>query len=171
MHCYFPLMRTLIAGFTQCDVGLTMGKLYGNDFSQTTISRFEALNLSFKNMCKLKPLLEKWLSDVDGGESASTVVLGAVSATGGGVSSVSDRPMIVRPAATLAFDTVASRRRKKRTNIDQLLRQALETLFVASPKPSAEQISDMANRLGMDRDVVQVWFCNRRQKEKRVHPR
>ena len=38
-----------------------MGKLYGNDFSQTTISRFEALNLSFKNMCKLKPLLAKWL--------------------------------------------------------------------------------------------------------------
>lgn len=47
----------------QGDVGLAMGKLYGNDFSQTTISRFEALNLSFKNMCKLKPLLEKWLSD------------------------------------------------------------------------------------------------------------
>lgn len=42
---------------------MAMGKLYGNDFSQTTISRFEALNLSFKNMCKLKPLLEKWLSD------------------------------------------------------------------------------------------------------------
>ncbi|XP_041340248.1 POU domain, class 2, transcription factor 3-like [Pyrgilauda ruficollis] len=40
-----------------------MGKLYGNDFSQTTISRFEALNLSFKNMCKLKPLLETWLRD------------------------------------------------------------------------------------------------------------
>ena len=47
----------------QGDVGLAMGKLYGNDFSQTTISRFEALNLSFKNMCKLKPLLEKWLTD------------------------------------------------------------------------------------------------------------
>ena len=42
-----------------------MGKMYGNDFSQTTISRFEALNLSFKNMCKLKPLLEKWLDDAD----------------------------------------------------------------------------------------------------------
>lgn len=49
--------------FHQGDVGLAMGKLYGNDFSQTTISRFEALNLSFKNMCKLKPLLEKWLND------------------------------------------------------------------------------------------------------------
>lgn len=50
----------------QGDVGLAMGKLYGNDFSQTTISRFEALNLSFKNMCKLKPLLEKWLNDAGG---------------------------------------------------------------------------------------------------------
>jgi len=61
---------------------MTMGKLYGNDFSQTTISRFEALNLSFKNMCKLKPLLEKWLSDVDGSGSASSVALSAVIATG-----------------------------------------------------------------------------------------
>ena len=162
-------MNAILVGFTQCDVGMTMGKLYGNDFSQTTISRFEALNLSFKNMCKLKPLLEKWLGDVDGGESSSTVALGAVSATVGVVGG--QLPAVVQPAATLAFDTVASRRRKKRTNIDQLLRQALETLFAASPKPSTDQISDMANRLGMDRDVVQVWFCNRRQKEKRVHPR
>jgi len=146
---------------------MTMGKLYGNDFSQTTISRFEALNLSFKNMCKLKPLLEKWLSDVDGGESASAAALEAVAATPG---AGNDHPIAIRPTVTLAFDMVASRRRKKRTNIDQLLRQALETLFAASPKPSADQISDMANRLGMDRDVVQVWFCNRRQKEKRVHP-
>ena len=54
----------------QGDVGMAMGKLYGNDFSQTTISRFEALNLSFKNMSKLKPLLEKWLSDA--GEMLTT---------------------------------------------------------------------------------------------------
>lgn len=44
-----------------------MGEHYGNDFSQTTISRFEALNLSFKNMCKLKPLLQKWLEDIANG--------------------------------------------------------------------------------------------------------
>jgi Pou domain - N-terminal to homeobox domain len=56
-------------GYTQGDVGLAMGKLYGNDFSQTTISRFEALNLSFKNMCKLKPLLERWLKDADANHS------------------------------------------------------------------------------------------------------
>lgn len=69
-----PIARTLSldhhpplpAARAQGDVGLAMGKLYGNDFSQTTISRFEALNLSFKNMCKLKPLLEKWLNDAGG---------------------------------------------------------------------------------------------------------
>jgi len=58
--CVCTLMCVCVC---QGDVGLAMGKLYGNDFSQTTISRFEALNLSFKNMCKLKPLLEKWLND------------------------------------------------------------------------------------------------------------
>ena len=47
-----------------------MGKMYGNDFSQTTISRFEALNLSFKNMCKLKPLLAKWL-EVDSSQPST----------------------------------------------------------------------------------------------------
>lgn len=65
---------------------MAMGKLYGNDFSQTTISRFEALNLSFKNMCKLKPLLEKWLSDA--GEKLkppSTSCDAALSAGGWGV--------------------------------------------------------------------------------------
>lgn len=59
---HLPPSQYLLQG----DVGLAMGKLYGNDFSQTTISRFEALNLSFKNMCKLKPLLEKWLNDAGG---------------------------------------------------------------------------------------------------------
>ncbi|CAG2069557.1 unnamed protein product, partial [Timema podura] len=55
--------RRIKLGFTQADVGLALGTLYGNVFSQTTICRFEALQLSFKNMCKLKPLLQKWLEE------------------------------------------------------------------------------------------------------------
>ena len=34
-------------GYTQADVGLALGTLYGNVFSQTTICRFEALQLRF----------------------------------------------------------------------------------------------------------------------------
>lgn len=54
-----------LSGFTQGDVGVALGRRYGTDFSQTTISRFEALNLSFKNMCKLRPLLKEWLADAE----------------------------------------------------------------------------------------------------------
>ena len=32
-------------GYTQADVGLALGTLYGNVFSQTTICRFEALQV------------------------------------------------------------------------------------------------------------------------------
>lgn len=57
--------RRLELGCTQGDVGVAIGKMYGNDLSQTTISRFEALNLSYKNMCKLKPMLERWLREAE----------------------------------------------------------------------------------------------------------
>ncbi|KAG5833387.1 hypothetical protein ANANG_G00275390 [Anguilla anguilla] len=122
--------RRIKLGFTQGDVGLAMGKLYGNDFSQTTISRFEALNLSFKNMCKLKPLLEKWLNDAG-----------------------------------------LNRRRKKRTSIETNIRVALEKSFLEqNQKPTSEEITMIADQLNMEKEVIRVWFCNRRQKEKRINP-
>lgn len=124
-----------------------MGKLYGNDFSQTTISRFEALNLSFKNMCKLKPLLQRWLEDADAS--------------------------LNNPAAlTSAHATPESigRRRKKRTSIETTVRHALEKAFLQNPKPTSEDISLLAESLTMEKEVVRVWFCNRRQKEKRINP-
>ena len=124
-----------------------MGKLYGNDFSQTTISRFEALNLSFKNMCKLKPLLERWLKDAD------------ASLNNPGVMSNSQ-----------AQADAIGRRRKKRTSIETTVRVALEKAFLTNPKPTSEEISMLADSLCMEKEVVRVWFCNRRQKEKRINP-
>ena len=57
--------KRITLGYTQADVGLTLGVLFGKVFSQTTICGFEALQLSFKNMCKLRPLLEKWVEEAD----------------------------------------------------------------------------------------------------------
>ncbi|XP_048054257.1 POU domain, class 2, transcription factor 1a isoform X5 [Megalobrama amblycephala] len=143
--------RRIKLGFTQGDVGLAMGKLYGNDFSQTTISRFEALNLSFKNMCKLKPLLEKWLNDAEN-MSADCVVSSASEMSPGLCESL-------------------NRRRKKRTSIETSIRLALERSFLEqSQKPSSEEITLIADQLNMEKEVVRVWFCNRRQKEKRINP-
>lgn len=145
--------RRIKLGFTQGDVGLAMGKLYGNDFSQTTISRFEALNLSFKNMCKLKPLLEKWLND------AETMSIDCTLPSPSSLSSPS-----------MGFDGVPGRRRKKRTSIETNVRVALERAFMTNQKPTSEEILLIAEQLNMEKEVIRVWFCNRRQKEKRINP-
>ena len=50
----------------------------GKVFSQTTICRFEALQLSFKNMCKLRPLLQKWVEEADNNENLQEVRVGGM---------------------------------------------------------------------------------------------
>ncbi|XP_029110183.1 POU domain, class 3, transcription factor 2 [Scleropages formosus] len=135
--------RRIKLGFTQADVGLALGTLYGNVFSQTTICRFEALQLSFKNMCKLKPLLGKWLEEAD-------------SSTGG--------------ASSLDKIAAQGRKRKKRTSIEVSVKGALESHFLKCPKPTASEIAALADSLQLEKEVVRVWFCNRRQKEKRMTP-
>lgn len=154
--------RRIEHGYTQGDVGIAMGKMYGNDFSQTTISRFEALNLSFKNMCKLKPMLQKWLHDAEALKSAQSVQMANQSQQNSVVGLDSDQQSAV-------FLPV-SRRRKKRTSIDTAARISLEKHFNGNPKPTGEQIQQIADLLGMEKEVVRVWFCNRRQKEKRINP-
>lgn len=62
------------------------------------------------------------------------------------------------------------RRRKKRTSIETSVRGALEKAFLLNSKPTSEEISQLADRLCMEKEVVRVWFCNRRQKEKRINP-
>ncbi|XP_056145779.1 POU domain, class 3, transcription factor 3-A [Lampris incognitus] len=135
--------RRIKLGFTQADVGLALGTLYGNVFSQTTICRFEALQLSFKNMCKLKPLLNKWLEEADSTTGSPT-----------------------------SIDKIAAqgRKRKKRTSIEVSVKGALESHFLKCPKPSAQEINSLAESLHLEKEVVRVWFCNRRQKEKRMTP-
>ncbi|XP_072018934.1 POU domain, class 3, transcription factor 4-like [Amphiura filiformis] len=135
--------RRIKLGYTQADVGLALGTLYGNVFSQTTICRFEALQLSFKNMCKLKPLLAKWLEEADS-TSGSPTSLDKIAAQG--------------------------RKRKKRTSIEVTIKGALENAFMKQPKPSAQEITSIADSLQLEKEVVRVWFCNRRQKEKRMTP-
>ena len=133
--------RRIKLHFTQADVGLALGKLYGSMFSQTHICRFEALQLSFKNMCKLKPLLVKWLEEADSNR---------------GSPSSSDVP------------SSPVRKRKKRTSIELTAKTALENYFSKNPRPSSQEIDMLVQNLGIEKEVVRVWFCNRRQKEKRL---
>uniref|UniRef100_A0A4W5M7Q5 POU domain protein n=1 Tax=Hucho hucho TaxID=62062 RepID=A0A4W5M7Q5_9TELE len=135
--------KRITLGFTQADVGLALGNLYGKMFSQTTICRFEALQLSFKNMCKLKPLLRRWLNEAE----------------------TSDNPQDMYKIERVFVDT---RKRKRRTSLEGSVRTALESYFVKCPKPNTQEITHIADDLCLERDVVRVWFCNRRQKGKRL---
>ncbi|KAG8514819.1 POU domain, class 5, transcription factor 1 [Galemys pyrenaicus] len=132
--------KRITLGYTQADVGLTLGVLFGKVFSQTTICRFEALQLSFKNMCKLRPLLQKWVEEADNNENLQEIC---------------------------KAETLVQARKRKRTSIENRVRGNLESMFLQCPKPTLQQISHIAQQLGLEKDVVRVWFCNRRQKGKR----
>jgi len=48
-----------------CTAGNSLARAHSCVFSQTTICRFENLQLSYKNACKLRPVLEQWLQDAE----------------------------------------------------------------------------------------------------------
>ena len=125
---------------TQADVGHALGVLYGNTLSQTTISRFEALQLSAKNMQTIRPLLEKWLKEADSHQLT----------------------------AEEGKETKLNKKRKRRTIIGTETKGTLESHYTTNPKPSPQECNSIADELGLDKEVVRVWFCNRRQKAKRL---
>ncbi|XP_036914742.1 pituitary-specific positive transcription factor 1 isoform X2 [Sturnira hondurensis] len=132
-------VRRIKLGYTQTNVGEALAAVHGSEFSQTTICRFENLQLSFKNACKLKAILSKWLEEAE--------QVGALYSEKVGVN---------------------ERKRKRRTTISIAAKGALERHFGEQSKPSSQEIMRMAEELNLEKEVVRVWFCNRRQREKRV---
>jgi len=137
-------------GFTQADVGLGLGDMLGNLFSQTTVCRFEALQLSHNSMCKLYPLFAKWLDEVER------------NLTGLGITNTAT---ITKADSENPFQP--SKKRRKRTSMAAALKDTLEVIFSTKQKPTGREITNIANELNLEKDVVRVWFCNRRQREKK----
>ena len=131
-------IRRIKLGYTQTNVGGALASVHGTDFSQTTICRFENLQLSFKNACKLMPILQKWLEETEkNGKHGQEI-------------------------------SPSERKRKRRTTIGVSAKDNLEQHFERQSKPSSQEIQAIAKSLGLEKEVVRVWFCNRRQREKRV---
>lgn len=131
-------IRRIKLGYTQTNVGGALASVHGTDFSQTTICRFENLQLSFKNACKLMPILRKWLDETEkNGKHGQEI-------------------------------SPSERKRKRRTTIGVSAKDHLEQHFDRQSKPSSQEIQAIAKSLGLEKEVVRVWFCNRRQREKRV---
>jgi hypothetical protein len=61
------------------------------------------------------------------------------------------------------------KRRGPRTNITAKQLELLKTVFAATPKPTRLMREQLAKETGLSMRVIQVWFQNKRSKEKRVH--
>ena len=146
----FKRTRTRL-GLTQGDVGASLGAVHGAEFSQTTISRFEAGNLSQRNMARLAPILRSWLQNAVASRSSGSSWGQGQQKSGDGVSGVCGGRV----------EAVAVRRRKRRTTISSEAREALEREFRENPRPCGAEMMRVAADAGVDTDVARVWFNNR----------
>ncbi|XP_013789592.1 inhibitory POU protein-like, partial [Limulus polyphemus] len=139
--------RRIKLGVTQADVGKALAnlKLPGvGCLSQSTICRFESLTLSHNNMVALKPILQAWL------EAAEAQA----------------RSKRRDPESSSVLPN--GEKKRKRTSIAAPEKRSLEAYFAVQPRPSGEKIAAIAEKLDLKKNVVRVWFCNQRQKQKRM---
>ena len=59
------------------------------------------------------------------------------------------------------------RRRRKRAKFDRGVLVTLDKAFGANPRPSSEELDCISQTLGYEKEVVRIWFCNKRAKIQR----
>lgn len=136
--------RRIKLGVTQADVGAALAhlKIPGvGSLSQSTICRFESLTLSHNNMMALKPVLTAWLEEAEKAYKLKN---------------------------TTSQFLPNSDKKRKRTSIGAAEKRSLEAYFAMNPRPSSDKIASIAEKLDLSKNVVRVWFCNQRQKKKRM---
>lgn len=136
-------LRRLSLGLTQTQVGLALTSSEGPSYSQSAICRFEKLDITPKSAQKIKPVLERWMREAEerlqsGGSHALADLVG-----GGGVE--------------------PTKKRKQRTSFTPQALEVLNRFFEKSTHPTGAEMTELAEQLNYDREVVRVWFCNKRQ--------
>lgn len=170
--------RRIKLGVTQADVGLQLSKLKlpgVGSLSQSTICRFESLTLSHNNMIALKPILQSWLeqAEIDARLKRKNEEAMSTSSTGTN-SSISSLSFIGSNNMHTINNNSSNNsererdRKRKRTSIAAPEKRSLEAYFAIQPRPSGEKIAQIAEKLDLKKNVVRVWFCNQRQKQKRM---
>ncbi|XP_076241524.1 POU-domain protein pdm3 isoform X2 [Calliopsis andreniformis] len=131
--------RRVMLGLTQTQVGQALSVTEGPAYSQSAICRFEKLDITPKSAQKIKPVLEKWMTKAE--ESYK-----------GGVNHLTD-----------FIGVEPSKKRKRRTSFTPQALELLNAHFDRNTHPNGNEITTLAHRLGYDREVIRIWFCNKRQ--------
>jgi class 6 POU domain transcription factor len=137
-------LRRLALGLTQTQVGQALSATKGPAYSQSAICRFEKLDITPKSAAKIKPVLEKWMQEAE--------------------LKYADRLKNGTPqnfADLLGSDN--SKKRKRRTSFTPQALEILNEAFEKNTHPSGADMTLLSNKLNYDREVIRVWFCNKRQ--------
>ncbi|CAH8503399.1 unnamed protein product [Schistosoma turkestanicum] len=169
-------------GITQAEVGRALGALNVSGFgclSQSTICRFESLSLSHKNMLALKPVLEIWLKQMEDGldvnqEHYFKESFNCLNCTSTDFTDLYENSSYSPTNSPVLISFNPSKKsvqnqRRKRMSIMGREKSILESFFNAIDcRPNSEQMNQLAVQLNMPKSVIRVWFCNQRQKNKRL---
>ena len=139
---HFKERRTKL-GYTQADVGLELRGVYGMEFSQATICRFESLSLSYENLCRWKVKLESWLTLAESRGPAWS-------------------------SSNASLCSVRRSKQRRRTMIGPVEKKALVAFFERKPRPCSEDVADLARKLHLSEKVIKTWLGNYRQKVRRL---
>lgn len=123
--------RRYSLGFSQKEAALAISRLLGNYVSQRNMSKFERFTMSYQDMRKLRPYLEKWLEDPE------TWIYNS-------------------GAPKNTFENLFER--KKRKHITSADRDVLINAFKSNPDSSEADRKKLANSLNLDEEVVRAWF-------------
>ncbi|XP_070951164.1 POU domain, class 6, transcription factor 2 isoform X5 [Macaca nemestrina] len=132
-------IRRLSLGLTQTQVGQALSATEGPAYSQSAICRFEKLDITPKSAQKIKPVLERWMAEAEARHRAGMQNL------------------------TEFIGSEPSKKRKRRTSFTPQALEILNAHFEKNTHPSGQEMTEIAEKLNYDREVVRVWFCNKRQ--------
>ncbi|CAL8398808.1 unnamed protein product [Arctogadus glacialis] len=164
-------IRRLSLGLTQTQVGQALSAAEGPAYSQSAIcrhtilrshfflpqeaqentvakslnpgllypARFEKLDITPKSAQKIKPVLERWMAEAEARHRSGMQNL------------------------TEFIGSEPSKKRKRRTSFTPQALEILNSHFEKNTHPSGQEMTEIAEKLNYDREVVRVWFCNKRQ--------
>ncbi|XP_029035721.1 POU-domain protein pdm3 isoform X3 [Osmia lignaria lignaria] len=151
-------LRRLSLGLTQTQVGQALSVTEGPAYSQSAIcsalatqmyaatqiasqqhATFEKLDITPKSAQKIKPVLERWMKEAEERYKS-------------GVNHLTD-----------FIGVEPSKKRKRRTSFTPQALELLNAHFDRNTHPNGNEITNIAQRLGYDREVIRIWFCNKRQ--------
>jgi class 6 POU domain transcription factor len=146
-------IRRLSLGLTQTQVGQALSATEGPSYSQSAICRYYIS----KSLYLIEKIIEKfWIFRF---EKLDITPKSAQN----WMKEAEERYKNGNQTLTEFIGSESSKKRKRRTSFTPSALELLNLFFEKNTHPSGSEMTELAEQLNYDREVVRVWFCNKRQ--------